>query len=135
MKVTLTPKERKVPPESIIKFVRQHIHSVEQLEVLLLLHGSATREWSAAQVNLLLKSDENSVGERLQDLYSRKLLTKRMDVNQAFFRFPENLDLEISVTELKEFYKIFTVRMIEIIYSSTDASLKDFSDSFRIRKK
>ena len=135
MKVPSAPQEKVALSESVIKFIWEHIHSVKQLEVLLLLHSSADQEWTAEGVNLLLRSSISSVIERLDDLTSRNLLIMRMDDTQEFYRFSDDVMLIESVSELKESYKVFTVRMIETIYARPSISLQDFSNSFRIKKK
>lgn len=120
--------------ESVIRFIRDHIHSVEQLEILLLLQSDENREWAAEEVNKLLKSDKTSVEARLNDLYSRNLLLKREGGTETLFKFSDDPLTKLSVEEIRNSYKVFPVRMIETIYLRKNESLDAFAASFRIRK-
>jgi hypothetical protein len=59
---------------SVRRLVREHLHSAEQLAVLLLLFESAGREWTAAEVSRVLAMDASSTIQRLSDLRWRGFL-------------------------------------------------------------
>ncbi|RYZ91256.1 MAG: hypothetical protein EOP04_01110 [Proteobacteria bacterium] len=134
MKTLDAPSERSELPASVLRFIKNHIHSVEQLEVLLLLQKTADKEWTAEEVNHLLKSDLISVGQRLNDLYSRKFLMQRQEGEKIFFRFNLDSSTNASVEEVGECYKVFAIRIIEAIYLKPDESMKEFATAFKIRK-
>lgn len=116
MTSVLPAEEKPLLSESVVKFIREHIHSVEQLEVLLLLQRHADREWTAEDVNYLLKSTEGSVSERLDDLHARKLIVGREESDKRYFTFSVDTSVKFSVEELGHYYKIFAGRVIETIF-------------------
>lgn len=54
--------------EAVRDFLCDHINSVEQLEILLLLRDSPDRSWTAAEISRLLFTTEASVRARLLHL-------------------------------------------------------------------
>src|SRR5688572_26691650 len=60
--------------EETERLIQQHIHSVEQLEVLLLLRDRRDRAWTAAEVSRELRTISSSAAQRLSDLVRRGFL-------------------------------------------------------------
>ena len=69
----------------IDQFIIEHIDSLEQLEVLLLLAAHPEKGWTVAAVYEQIKSSPTSVTLRLEDLSARGFLEKRGD--PALYRF------------------------------------------------
>src|SRR5690606_37612861 len=59
-------------PQHVVRFIEQHIHSVLQLEILLLLRERGG-QWSPTNVAEELRITEQSAVFRLRDLHLRKL--------------------------------------------------------------
>src|SRR5687768_16699022 len=61
-------------PEDVRRFLLQCIDSVEQLEVLLLLHGAPAQAWNAEAVAQALYSNPDSIARRLAGLHANGLV-------------------------------------------------------------
>src|SRR5690606_42096918 len=61
----LPPMTHRGIPDDVVEFLAQSIDSVEQLEVLLLLHQNPATEWTAESVARHLYREPTSVGRRL----------------------------------------------------------------------
>jgi hypothetical protein len=93
--------------------VGEHIVSVEQLEVLLLLRRHPGLEWTPAQVNDQLRSSIGSVAERLADLESRRFL--RHEAGRYQYESANSHDA--AVAELADAFAERRFSIIELIYS------------------
>jgi len=116
-------------------FVRDHIRSLEQLEVLLLLLRDGTRWWSAEAAAEELGMTSASAAARLEEMASRNLLDVRIS-EQLFFRYaPVSPALDAAVRETARAYKEEPVAVTSAIYSQPVDEIRAFADAFRIRKK
>jgi hypothetical protein len=93
--------------------VGEHIISVEQLEILLLLRQHLGREWTPAQVNDQLRSSVGSVAERLADLESRRFL--RHEAGRYQYDSTNSHDAAVAELAIAHAERRFSV--IELIYS------------------
>jgi hypothetical protein len=73
--------------EDVIRFIRQHIHSVLQLEILLLL-CSRRVDWTADKIADELRITERSAGVRLKDPTSTRIPISRC--GGSFLRSPQS---------------------------------------------
>jgi hypothetical protein len=73
-------------PASVREFITDHVRSIEQLEILLLLHKDIERWWSAEGVAEELRTSPRSAAARLEDLASRNLLDVRT-ADGLFYRY------------------------------------------------
>jgi hypothetical protein len=116
----------------LIRFIEQHLPSVEHLEVLLLLGSSPDHWWTVRAVNDLLRSSEESIRARLGELTRHRLIDK--SAPEETFRFTEDPQLAELVSRLRNAYKDWRVRVIESIYKTKDPA-SEFSRAFDFRKK
>lgn len=119
-------------PSTVTSFIRDHISSIEQLEVLLLLRSDDGRIWQAAEISAELKTTPDSVSQRLDDL-ERDGLVGRTD---GGFRF-EAGPLAAAVGDLAACYSTHRVAVIETIFSvdREPDSVRSFADAFRVRRE
>lgn len=115
--------------DRVRSLVGEHIVSVEQLEVLLLLHQHRDRDWSATQVNDEIKSSVSSVRERLANLESRGFLRRQGDM----YRYDAANINDAAVGELATTYSQRRFTIIEMIFSKPLEKLRGFARAFRIR--
>jgi hypothetical protein len=131
--------------EAVKKFIAEHISSVEQLEVLLLLHRRQQQEWSAQEVSQELRIDPASAGERLADLEARGLLTKHeapvvpppaLPVAAApLYQYqPQKPNFDHTVNDLAKSYQEYRVTVISLIFSKPIDKIRTFADAFKFRK-
>lgn len=112
-------------------FIQQYIDSVELLEVLLLLSKWREREWSANEVNAVLKSSSASIQSRLGFLESVRLATG-IDGDPRRFKYgPVPDETNDHVVKLAEAYVQYRLQVIDTIYARDRIRL--FADAFKIR--
>lgn len=124
----------RISPE-IRKLIREHITSVDQLEVLLLLHRTAGREWTAREVADELRTNVQMAGERLSDLSYRGLLVMTDTARFSYVYRPTDIAIARAVDDLAAVYPTFRHRVIELIFSRPEESILSFADAFRITPK
>jgi hypothetical protein len=121
--------------DEVKQFITDHINSLEQLEVLLLLQSNQTKEWSADQVARELRIDPNSTATRLADLYERRLLNVKQTENPPLYWYePSTRTLERIVSELGRLYPDHRVSIINLIFSKPIDKIKTFADAFKLRE-
>lgn len=117
-------------PEKVRTFIYEYIDSVEQLEILLLLHHDCNKRWSAMSISQQLRSSPNSAEKRLQ-------LLKSLNLAQVFvgatveYQCVTTPDITELIAELDRAYKIQPHRILELIFSPTKKA-RNFADSFRL---
>ena len=117
----------------LVLFIAEYIRSVEQLEVLILMSTDGTKEWSVEGVYDKVKTNRNSIADRLKDLTASGLLVE-VSGNPVRYRYqPRAERLVQRITELASAYKRAPVRVIEAIYSPSTASLREFARAFRLK--
>ncbi|MEO6056403.1 MAG: hypothetical protein ABIQ49_06145 [Gemmatimonadales bacterium] len=120
-------------PDDVARFLHQHIDSVEQLEVLLLVRFSPGRSWSPEDMARELYSHPTSIAQRFQSLLGRGLLRESAAGHYQYA--PRSADLDRLVARLAETYRERRVAVISLIASKPMENVKAFSDAFRIRRR
>lgn len=116
------------------RFLAQNIESISKLEVLLFLHASGKREWSADGVNAALRGSLIATENQLKDLAEKNIL-KTKPALPTLYRFePDNTETARLVDEIAQIYKEYRTSVIEWLYSTPDANIQKFADAFKIRK-
>ena len=120
-------------PQDVHHFLHQHIDSVEQLEVLLLLWRSPERGWTSDDVATTIYSHPTSVVRRLALLLGQGLLRER---EPGCYQYaPRTAELHAAVSHLDQMYRERRVAVITLIASKPIQNVRAFSDAFRIRRK
>jgi predicted transcriptional regulator len=120
-------------PEEVRNFLLQCIDSVEQLEVLLLLHRTPEQAWSPETVAQALYSNPGSIQRRLAGLHANGLLAST--ASSAYRYQPKTSALDATVRLLADTYRERRVAVITVIASKPMENVRAFSDAFRLRKK
>lgn len=122
-------------PDSVRAFVRQYIDSVEQLEVLLLLHRTSPREWTAVAVGRELRIDPISAARRLADFQERGLVRARPTEDALRFWYEGTApDTDRAIAELATAYKERRTSVLNLIFSTPTDAVRIFADAFRLRR-
>lgn len=120
-------------PEHVVRFIQHHIHSVLQLEVLLLLR-SRGGAWTPASVASELRITEQSAELRLQDLHLRGLLS--LDAAARSYAYaPQLEESRAPVDALAECYAMMRYTVINMIFSVPGDSARTLAEAFRFRKR
>lgn len=116
------------------QFIRDHISSVEQLEVLLLLAESPQQEWSAVQIAQKLYRQPESITTHLEALLAAGLL-KKCEAAKATYCYAANSGaVDATVRALDKAYRQRKDTVIRLIFSRPSDAIRSFADAFRIRK-
>jgi hypothetical protein len=122
-------------PAAVRAFIHDHVRSIEQLEVLLLLHKDVEQWWSAQGVAGELRTSLPSAAARLEDLACRNLLAVRT-ADQLFYRYlPISPALDLAVRETAQAYRERPAAVAALLYSTPLDEIRGFADAFRIRKR
>jgi len=122
-------------------FIAEHVHSVEQLEVLLLLERSCPKAWNAEQVATEIRTSRSSAQVRLEDLTARGLLVVHDpdDPSGVAYRYgPVSSELADMVVRLGSEYGERRFSVIRAIFAKPPervSAMRAFADAFRLRKK
>lgn len=122
-------------PDEVKRLLREHISSVEQLEILLMLRTHRDQEFDTHAVHQQLRTSEVSAAARLFDLAERGFLTMRQAGETTFFKFAPSVQWLASATDLLALaYNERRYRVIELIFSKPIENLRVFAGAFRFRK-
>jgi hypothetical protein len=121
-------------PAEVKQFIYTYINSVEQLEVLLLLHTNHTTDWSAHRVSEALRTNELSAASRLADLAARGILVATGESPILYRYAPTPDSLNDTISTLASLYVHFRFRIIEAIFAKPNDYVRVYADAFRIRK-
>jgi hypothetical protein len=120
-------------PANVRELILQHIDSVEQLEVLLLLHDHGDRDWSAEDVSGELRTNTQSTAMRLADLTARGLVAE--GATRDVYRYsPRTHDVNAAVEGLAREYSVRRVSVITLIFAKPLDRIRSFADAFRFRR-
>lgn len=115
-------------PSVLRVFILDEIHSVEQLEILLLLAARREISWTPEEVAKELRTSVNSAGRWLQYLKSRRLLVDA-------YRFePPSADVDKLIGDLRVLYSQRRVSLIELIFNKPASQVQSFANAFRVKE-
>jgi hypothetical protein len=118
--------------KEVLEYIAEHINSLEQLEILLLLKDQPTREWTAEAVFTVIQSSQSSVSQRLQEFGEKGLLIQRQT---GLFQYaPKDESLAQTIHALSAAYKERRMKVIELIYRKPIDEVQSFADAFKLRK-
>ncbi len=122
--------------EPLRAFIREHIASVEQVEVLLLLYRSSPREWSAVAVGRELRIDPVSAARRLSDFRERGLISVRAaDEALVYWYEGSSPSNDRMISELDREFRDRRTTLISLIFSTPSDDLRAFAEAFRLRPR
>jgi len=117
----------------VCDFIHSHIHSLEQLEILLFLHWKSDETASVPEIFSRIQSSQASILERLKQLKDGGLVE---ETSPGAFRFhPKNDSMRKLVQLLDSSYRERRVKVIETIYTVKQDSMQSFAEAFRFKKK
>jgi hypothetical protein len=121
--------------DNVREFIIEHIDSVEQVEILLLLRQKTGRTWTAESMARELRIAVSSAATRLADL--KKLgLVLLVEGTPGEYRYaPRTPALDETVRGLSEAYSERRVTVINLIFSKPIDKIRTFADAFRLRRE
>jgi hypothetical protein len=119
-------------PKDVKEFISQHIHSLAQLEVLLMLYREPERSWTADQVTNNLYLQRKMVEDILADLVGRGFAAEK---DAAFYYKHPGDVVHALIERLAQLYLERRVTVISEIFAKPADSARAFADAFRLRGK
>lgn len=125
--------------DAIYALIHEHVHSIEQIELLLLLRARAPSGAGQQELARELTLPEELVRPALEELRARRLLTSDGSNGEMRFRFAPDPTLQGAVAELAEAYQDRRVEVLRLVSANAfermrSASLKLFAEAFRLRR-
>lgn len=117
-------------PEHVRLLLDRHISSVEQLELLFLLHEEPRASFTPEAAARRIGTTGHSARIRLAELVAGGL-TRESD--GAYTYAPGAHDA--AVADLRRLYTTHRVRIISRIFDKPPESVRNFADAFRLKKK
>lgn len=124
-------------PAAVTQLIRRRLHSVLDIETLLLLRSQPAAQWSGRALAIALYISEEAAGEHLAKLYANGLLAADQVAPPAtLYRYePRDEAIAKAVDELAVVYAQRKVRVIEFLYSGPMDSVRSFANAFRLRAR
>jgi hypothetical protein len=116
-------------PDIVRDFVRRYVHSVAELEGLLLLRHEQG-PWNASTLAKRLYVEKAAATMVLAALSRRRLVTHE----ETGFRYaPQSDALAAAVDALADAYPRFLIPITHLIHSKPSSALHEFADAFKLR--
>lgn len=120
-------------PRDVQKLVRDHLKSLAQLEILLLLHAEPSRSFTADQVADTLRIDASWAGAELARLHEQGLFAEVDDSGRGYCYRPARTDEAETVDRLSRLFATHRVSIITLIFAAPSDSIGSFADAFKLR--
>lgn len=124
---------KQIGPE-VHKFIAQHINAAEQLDILLLLHGSPDRDWSAADVSQAIFTVPTAATVRLEALAAAGFVRSSGGTDPRYRFDPSSDALRDQVDQLAAAYRADRVGVINLVFQKPVDPIQSFADAFRLRR-
>lgn len=111
-------------------FVNKTITSVEQIEVLLILHANPDRVWSVGEISAILRSSPYAIESRMPGLIGARLAK----AVEGGYQYVASGRSHAYVEMLQEEYSARRFSVIELVFSRPDP-LQSFADAFRLKEE
>lgn len=120
-------------PVEIEQFIGQHIESLAQLEMLLLLRRESSRSLSdlARQLYITPEVSTGIIGD-----LERRGFVQRDAADSSLVRYRSGgADVDQLIDQLSALYQQRRVAVITLIYSKPVKKVQTFADAFRLRRE
>ena len=118
---------------SVRQFISQHLSSVEQLEILLVLVNRASTTWTAEAIYQVVLSSRASVEQGLEK-FAAVGLVEKIAGDPPAYGFP-GTNAEAAIQELHRCYQKMPVRVIGAIYQRDRDTVQGFADAFKFMRE
>lgn len=121
-------------PDHVHQLISEHIRSIAQLELLVMLRRESDKQWTVEQVAKTLYTAVSMTEPLLESLRASGLLVVTRTPELQYGYAPKTAELERAVADLDRLYQERRVTIINLIYSAPTEKLRNFADAFRLRK-
>jgi hypothetical protein len=117
--------------QELKKFIKEQIHSVFSLEVLLLLHRAQSRSFTDSEVADELGLEIDIAQKQLSELASARLLAP-IDIARSKYIYQPVEDLGFLVDQLAAAYSRQRVPILSLILAEHPDKIRGFAEAFRL---
>jgi hypothetical protein len=118
--------------QQLKQFIKEQIHSVFSLEVLLLLHREQSRSFTASEVATELGIELDVVHQQLADLALADLLATMKGAVKKWCYAPANKELGSVIDQLAVAYAKQRVPILSLILAEHPDRIRGFAEAFRV---
>lgn len=126
------PSEERLSP-AVRTFIRDHIHSVADLDLLALVSARPEMVWTLPALDRALRSNEQALTQRLTEFCRAGLVEKLEGAAAAYAYRPRDPALAAAAAEAIREYRTRPVLVIETIFQPDGDAAQSFADAFRLR--
>ena len=119
---------------AVIAFINEHIHSLDHLEVLMLLMKSPDRWWDNSSVAQNLGIDPTAARAALERLASGNLLEIAITSDVRYRFQPGEPRLREAAEAFSAAYRTDRLAILHLVTGRSERSIRDFANAFRIRR-
>lgn len=117
----------------IKEFIAEHVHSVLQLEVLLLVSQNKDKVWTPAAVGRELHLSAESAKAQLDGI-SPNLLIPPDEDGEDLYRYNPSNELNQTLSQLATAYATQRVAVLTLIFAKPVDKVRLFKEAFRMIK-
>lgn len=117
--------------EDVIRYIKDHIDSVPELETMILLYASFPKAWTAAEVAVRTYVDVPLAILVLRSLVGKNLLRSS---GAAGFVFREDGADAALFERVASAYSANIVAITQLIHSKSSPALREFARAFRFKE-
>ena len=118
------------------QLIRDHIKSIYELEILLLVRSDVARGWDPAVVGGAVRGATDSAHACLRELVEKGLVVREATTDGEVFRYePRSDELATTVDALVKEYEERPGAVVDVIYGAPIDKIRSFADAFRIRRE
>ncbi len=127
-------------PTEVIGLLRDRLHSLDQLQVLLLLYSHRDREWTEDAVAEALKTPSAIVDEALRHLCAYELVEQRRAAEVTYLFGPSGEELGRAVSALADTFRRDPLGVMKVMNKHAlervrVGALHTFADAFVLNRK
>jgi hypothetical protein len=109
----------------VLELLREHVHSIEALETLILLHRTAPRRWTATQLATELNAVESAVGAGLQQLVASGILVLGGSASTLHYAYAAHEGLSAGIEDLERTYERDRFAVLQAIARNAISRVRD----------
>lgn len=122
-------------PDQLKSFISKYLHSLEELEIIILIFNSGDTLWPVSEVNKYVPGNEQLISRILEELESHGLLKTQKMPGLVYKKGPLTEESASLLKELETAYRERRIQVLNLIICRSDDDLRNFSDAFKIRKE
>jgi hypothetical protein len=121
--------------DQLRSFVAEHVASVAQLELILIMHREPERRWTAAEAARTFALSPEMTGQILAELCRQGLVEVSASEEPSYRYAPASDAAHLMIGRLADCYQQRRVSLIQLIYGKPADKLRSFADAFDLRKR